>query len=99
MECDKQIVADISLESGEAMRSIQKMTASKYMNAPAKGKATKLSIINQLILSQKQMSLLTGLYETVLPTFKILCCYAVMLCCSRKRNQWFTRPFLSNSNL
>ena len=53
MECNKQILVGISLESVEAKTSVQKMIAKKYMNAIAKGKASKLSIISKLILDQK----------------------------------------------
>ena len=53
MECKKQILAGISLESVEAIRSFQKIIARKYMNAIAKGKARKLRIISKLILDRK----------------------------------------------
>ena len=40
------------------------------MKATAKGKARKLRIIKKVILNEKQVSLLTGLYQTVIPVFK-----------------------------
>ena len=80
MECDKQILAGKLSKSVEAIKSFQKMVARKYILtiSTAKSKTRKLSIINKLIPNRKYVTLLTGLYEMLLPG---------IFCCSRRRNQ------------
>ena len=61
---------NVTEASKSELLNMQKNLAKKHRNATKKGKARKIKIIKTLLYSSKRVSLLTSIYQTVLPLFK-----------------------------
>ena len=61
---------NVTEASNSELLNIQKNLAKKHRNATKRGKARKIKIIKTLLYSSKRVSLLTSIYQTILPLFK-----------------------------
>ena len=71
-KCDEKIFSlnDVQAESINKIKDIQTSIGKKYAGGTTKGKARKSKIVTKLCLNRKYVSLLTGVYDTILTIFK-----------------------------